>query len=188
MPSRFSQRWTVVTSRWRCAAISFHESSRPSGGLSDGGVPGDGSAIAGSWLVCGRRGLGNPILTLPAGERQRTVFDGKLTERGQFRALPFDHLLKTSDVATVSPSSDLNKSRKEGWYARENSLVSIAECCDCDHGALSRWNCPSDRAQRIRVKDAGPRHVRPNGRFQPTSRSAVRPGPRKQRQRLAVIA
>ena len=31
MPSRFSQRWTVVTSRLRYAAISFHESSRSSG-------------------------------------------------------------------------------------------------------------------------------------------------------------
>jgi hypothetical protein len=49
------RRWLVLagvaavaffTSRWRYTAISFHESSRSSGTLTDGGVPGDGSAIA----------------------------------------------------------------------------------------------------------------------------------------------
>ena len=51
IPSRFSQRWTVVTSRLRYAAISFQESSRSSRGLSDGDVPRDGSPIAVSCLV-----------------------------------------------------------------------------------------------------------------------------------------
>lgn len=42
IPSRFSQRWTVLTSRLRCAAMSFHESSRSSGGF-----PREGAAESG---------------------------------------------------------------------------------------------------------------------------------------------
>ena len=52
--SRFSQRWTVVTSRLRYDAISFHESRRSSGGLSGGGTLLDGLPIALSpeWPAC----------------------------------------------------------------------------------------------------------------------------------------
>src|SRR6202021_321441 len=45
MLSRFSQRWTVVTSRPRYSAIVFHESSRFSSGFSEVGVSGDGSLM-----------------------------------------------------------------------------------------------------------------------------------------------
>src|SRR5207247_11050952 len=63
IPSRFSQRWTVLTSRLRCAAMSFHESSRSSGGFPGGGAAESGlegsATLASGWRQDEERSRGN---------------------------------------------------------------------------------------------------------------------------------
>ena len=60
--SRFSHRCTVLTSRRRCVAMSFHESNRSSG-PGGSGRPGDGEA--GSWAMTSTAGRGRARRILP---------------------------------------------------------------------------------------------------------------------------
>jgi hypothetical protein len=78
MPSRFSQRWTVLTSRFRYAAMSFQESSRSEGPSlpvrADNG--GRGSLGMASLLATSGPGGQETILTRVHAAPQPTAFHG----------------------------------------------------------------------------------------------------------------
>src|SRR5881275_80785 len=60
MLSRFSHRWTVVTSRFRYAAISFHESRRSPRGVAGGGEPAEDGALMRSVIAAGDAIVASP--------------------------------------------------------------------------------------------------------------------------------
>ena len=125
MPSRFSQRWTVVTSRLRCAAISFHESRRSSG-------------IAALHQQCGlssRVRYGGHHCSAAA----LAAKDGirrQLAERRQSLVLPFDRLPAGASIVSVrldmpgrhrkgdlhAPKTDIRRSARRRNRSRDAAM------------------------------------------------------------------
>ena len=127
IPSRFSQRWTVVTSRFRYAAISFHESKRSSGrssgGFLDDGVTEDGALIALSWLVRNCRRDCNSVSRCHGKRRYSTANRGKtgLPPLTAFRALA-----NVSDGVSVSGSGNTRDDKEDDMTRR---LMCLVLCC-----------------------------------------------------------
>src|SRR5882724_9452972 len=155
MPSRFSQRWTVVTSRFRYAAISFHESRRSSFGRNDAGVPETGSPIV--TLLPGprsSRAASHRILTTVA-RHGKGLYSTALPHSC---AMQFDATGKLAEHGCASPSSDAKE--KGASYAWKTELVPVAQRHDLAHGRVLRgkslgYNCEWIYAHNPRKGSAG---------------------------------
>jgi hypothetical protein len=101
---------------------SFHESSRSSGGLTNGGVAGNCSPIA---LLVGPRFvaiLGARIVTLPARPRQKAVFDGKPTSRGNSAPYGLNMPIEVTDCVRASSAGE-HRRDQGGRYATQIYMV-----------------------------------------------------------------
>src|SRR5262245_20704335 len=133
IPSRFSHRWTVVTSRLKCPAISFHEFSRSSGGWTEESVPRGNSPIA-SLRVVRLFAILATDCNVPGGARRSTVFACKSPQSLEFFNLRFDRPRDVPDSAKAA----LSGAAKENENATKVVIGSVAQRRGGSHGALRR--------------------------------------------------